>query len=91
MNVFVPENGREAFEKRCHGTFVSKCYRINLSANACVWYIFFRQFCLFLNRNDYVGQRLRENAFDPKGKGTSMLDDLVGLQQRINEQYAVGS
>ncbi|CAL8266385.1 unnamed protein product [Lota lota] len=27
--------------------------------------------------NDYVGQRLRENAFDPKGKGTSMLDDLA--------------
>ncbi|KAJ3592607.1 hypothetical protein NHX12_007734 [Muraenolepis orangiensis] len=33
---------------------------------------------LGLNRNDYVGQRLRENAFDPKGKGTStMLDDLA--------------
>uniref|UniRef100_A0A3B4Y564 Uncharacterized protein n=1 Tax=Seriola lalandi dorsalis TaxID=1841481 RepID=A0A3B4Y564_SERLL len=26
---------------------------------------------------DYIGQKLRENSFDPKGKGTStMLDDL---------------
>uniref|UniRef100_A0A4W6F3U4 Uncharacterized protein n=1 Tax=Lates calcarifer TaxID=8187 RepID=A0A4W6F3U4_LATCA len=27
---------------------------------------------------DYIGQKLRENSFDPKGKGTStMLDDLA--------------
>lgn len=31
-----------------------------------------------LNSGDYIGQKLRENSFDPKGKGTStMLDDLV--------------
>lgn len=29
-------------------------------------------------RGDYIGQKLREKSFDPKGKGTStMLDDLV--------------
>lgn len=35
-------------------------------------------FSLLLNSGDYIGQKLRENAFDPKGKGTStVLDDLV--------------
>lgn len=30
---------------------------------------------------EYIGQRLRENGFDPKGKSTStMLDDLVSDQ-----------
>ena len=30
------------------------------------------------NSGDYIGQKLWENGFDPKGKGTStMLDDLV--------------
>ncbi|XP_072542027.1 uncharacterized protein C2orf80 [Salminus brasiliensis] len=26
---------------------------------------------------EYIGQKLRENGFDPKGKGTSMLDDVA--------------
>lgn len=32
----------------------------------------------FYLSNGYIGQKLRENGFDPKGKGAStMLDDLV--------------
>lgn len=32
----------------------------------------------FHSSNDYIGQKIRENGFDPKGKGAStMLDDLV--------------
>lgn len=45
-------------------------------------FYFFRRLKEFyvLNRGDYIGQKLRENGFDPKGKGsTSMLDDLVGI------------
>lgn len=35
-------------------------------------------FVPYLNSGDYIGQKLRENSFDPKGKGTNtMLDDLV--------------
>ncbi|XP_042371142.1 uncharacterized protein C2orf80-like [Plectropomus leopardus] len=34
---------------------------------------------------DYIGQKLRENAFDPKGKGTStMLDDLAHYDLAIS-------
>ncbi|KAF0026932.1 hypothetical protein F2P81_021669 [Scophthalmus maximus] len=34
---------------------------------------------------DYIGQKLRENAFDPKGKGTStVLDDLAHYDLAIN-------
>ncbi|KAM3862277.1 uncharacterized protein C2orf80 [Diretmus argenteus] len=34
---------------------------------------------------NYIGQRLRENAFDPKGKGTStMLDDLAHYDLAIS-------
>lgn len=37
-----------------------------------------------LNSGDYIGQKLRENSFDPKGKGTStMLDDLVKTWELI--------
>ncbi|KAG8000967.1 protein C2orf80-like protein, partial [Nibea albiflora] len=28
---------------------------------------------------DYIGQKLREKSFDPKGRGTSILDDLVKM------------
>lgn len=35
-----------------------------------------------LNSGDYIGQKLREKYFDPKGKGTStMLDDLVKTRE----------
>ena len=43
-------------------------------------HILLKQILIFsdLNSGDYIGQKLRENSFDPKGKGTStMLDDLV--------------
>ncbi|XP_070693817.1 uncharacterized protein C2orf80 [Pempheris klunzingeri] len=34
---------------------------------------------------DYIGQKLRENSFDPKGKGTStMLDDLAHFDLAIS-------
>ncbi|XP_067372091.1 uncharacterized protein C2orf80-like [Channa argus] len=34
---------------------------------------------------DYIGQKLRENSFDPKGKGTStVLDDLAHYDLAIN-------
>lgn len=40
-------------------------------------------FLLFPNRDNYIGQKLREDAFDPKGKGTfTALDDLVKTQQK---------
>eukprot|EP00064_Thunnus_orientalis_P002885 superscaffoldBa00000223_g2893 len=38
-----------------------------------------------LNRGDYIGQKLRENSFDPKGKGTStVLDDLAHYDLAIS-------
>lgn len=37
-----------------------------------------------LNSGDYIGQKLRENSFDPKGKGSStMLDDLVKISDSM--------
>lgn len=34
--------------------------------------------------DDYIGQKLREKSFDPKGKRTSsVLDDLVKTQYQI--------
>ncbi|XP_071001460.1 uncharacterized protein C2orf80 isoform X2 [Oncorhynchus clarkii lewisi] len=50
-------------------------------------FYFFRRLKEFyvLNRGDYIGQKLRENGFDPKGKGsTSMLDDLAHYDLAIS-------
>lgn len=45
-------------------------------------------FSLLLNSGDYIGQKLRENAFDPKGKGTStVLDDLVKISQLERREW----
>uniref|UniRef100_A0A3B4E2C7 Uncharacterized protein n=1 Tax=Pygocentrus nattereri TaxID=42514 RepID=A0A3B4E2C7_PYGNA len=36
--------------------------------------------CVYFLSGEYIGQKLKENGFDPKGRGTSMLDDLVRYQ-----------